>query len=79
MSIHFYDTTFDPYIDYGTNRATMLSMIASKNYRALGTKTGLAINATVQKIRAKNFKKGVPKIMVIMTDGHSTDDVLAAS
>ena len=79
MSIHFYDSTFDPYIDYGSNRATMLSMINSKNYRAQGTKTGLAINATVQKIRAKNFAKGVPKIMVIMTDGHSFDDVLAAS
>jgi len=57
----------------------MLSMIAAKPYRSLGTKTGLAINATVDKIRAKNFPKGVPKILIVMTDGNSFDDVKAAS
>lgn len=75
MSIHFYDSSFDPYIDYGTNRATMLSMINSKYYRSGGTLTGQSINATVEKIKAKTFPKGVPKILVIMTDGNSFDDV----
>ena len=76
MSIHFYDTDFDPYIDYGTDRSTMLNMITSKVYRSQGTLTGKGINATVEKIRARNFKNGVPKIMVILTDGHSYDSVL---
>jgi hypothetical protein len=79
MSIHFYDGSFDPYIDYGTSRATMLSMINSKYYRAGSTYTGKSINATVEKIKAKQFPNGVPKILVILTDGNSADNVYYAS
>lgn len=45
----------------------------------MGTFTGQAINATVNEIEAGNFLNGVPKIMAVMTDGNSFDDVLQAS
>lgn len=51
-------------------------MIASKIYGSGSTLTGQAINATIDKIIAGNFKKGLPKIMVVMTDGVSYDSVL---
>lgn len=79
MSIHFYDTTYDPYIAYGSNRATMLSMIQSKPYRGGSTATGLAINASVQVIKNAKYPNGVPKILVILTDGESYDSVLEAA
>lgn len=76
MSIHFFDSAFDPYIYYGTNRATMLNMIQSKPYRGGGTATGNGINASVALIKNANFPNGVPKILVILTDGGSFDSVL---
>ena len=76
MSIHFYDSTFDPWIAYGNNRANILNLIASKAYRAGGTKTGNAINSSVSLIKAANYPNGVPKILVILTDGVSYDSVL---
>lgn len=76
MSIHFYDGSFDPYLDYGNDKSYVLSMIASKAYRAGSTLTGRAINATVDKIVAKGFKNGLPKVLVVMTDGVSYDSVL---
>ncbi len=79
MSIHFYDSTYEPYIYYGNNRATILGMIASKPYRSRGTYTGLAINASVARIGAANYPNGVPKILVILTDGGSYDNVYYAS
>lgn len=41
--------------------------------------TGIAINETIKKIMAGNFDSGLNKIMIIMTDGMSFDDVLQAS
>jgi matrilin len=79
MSIHFFDSTFDPYIYYGNNRANMLNMINSKSYRGAGTATGSAINASVALIKAKQFPNGVPKILVILTDGGSYDSVIEAA
>ena len=79
MSIHFYDTTYEPYIGYGNNRATILSMIASKAYRSRGTITGGAINASVASIASGNYPNGVPKILVILTDGVSYDNVYYAA
>ena len=76
MSINFFDSTYDPYISYGNNRATMLNMIQSKSYRGGGTATGLAINASVQAINNANYPNGVPKILVILTDGGSYDSVV---
>ena len=78
MSVHFYDSTFDPYIDYGKNKTYFMTNIPLKGYRGGGTKTGLAMNQTVNKILAGNFKKGLPKIMVVLTDGESYDAVLQA-
>ena len=74
MSINFYDTTYDPYLGYGNDKNTILSQIQSKSYRAQGTYTGLAINASVELIKSKNFDNGVPKLLIIMTDGNSYDD-----
>jgi uncharacterized protein with von Willebrand factor type A (vWA) domain len=79
MSIHFFDSSYEPYIDYGNNRATILSMIAAKAYRSGGTETGIAINASIAKISAANYPNGVPKILVILTDGGSNDPVLQAA
>lgn len=79
MSIHFYDTNFDPYIDFGTTKDQMLTMIPSKTYRSKGTMTGRAINATVARIAAKNYPNGLPKLLVILTDGVSFDDVKFAA
>jgi hypothetical protein len=47
----------------------MLSMIQYKAYMRAGTATGLAINASVQVIKNANYPNGVPKILVILTDG----------
>jgi hypothetical protein len=56
-----------------------LAGIASKNYRAGGTLTGDAINKTIQKIINANFDSGLNKILIVMTDGKSNDQVLASS
>lgn len=53
-----------------------MTQIPIKPYRARGTLTGIAINQTIDRILAANFKKGLPKIMVVMTDGASYDSVL---
>lgn len=79
MSIHFFDSTFEQYITFGHDKAYFMSQIPLKPYRALGTKTGLAINATIDRILAANFKNGLPKVMVVMTDGGSYDSVLEAA
>lgn len=76
MSIHFFDSSFDPWVYYNNNRANILNLIASKTYRGAGTATGLAINSSVNLIKAKNFPNGVPKILVILTDGGSYDSVI---
>jgi hypothetical protein len=54
----------------------MLSQIVSKIYRAGGTQTGRGMNSTTDKIIAGNFKNGIPKIMVVMTDGASYDSIV---
>lgn len=53
--------------------------IATKYYRGQGTYTGDAINKTVGKILMGNFDKGLNKVIVVLTDGRSNDQVLAAS
>lgn len=79
MSIHYYDSTFDPSIYYGNNRAAILSMIQAKAYRGLGTYTGSAINSSVNLINAANYPNGVPKLLVILTDGGSYDSVVQSA
>lgn len=79
MSINFFDASFDPYIDFGTTKAQMQNLIPKKPYRSLGTKTGIAINASVAKIAAKNYPNGLPKLLVILTDGGSNDNVQYAA
>lgn len=78
-SIHFYDSTFEPWLGYGNTKAQLLAGINSKPYRGLGTYTGSAINQTIAKILAANFSSGVNKVLIILTDGFSYDNVLDAS
>ena len=54
-------------------------MIPIKHYRGFNTYTGRAINASVNLINSANFPNGLPKILVILTDGASNDSVIAAS
>jgi matrilin-3 len=41
--------------------------------------TGRAINASIASIASGNYPNGVPKILVILTDGVSYDDVFYAA
>jgi hypothetical protein len=79
MSVHFYSTNYQTYIGYGNNRANMISMIQNKPYSGGGTYTGRAINASVATIASGNYPNGVPKLLVILTDGGSVDNVYYAS
>jgi hypothetical protein len=79
MSIHFFDSSFDPWIYYGNNRASIMNLINSKSYRGAWTATGSAINASVNLINAAQFPNGLPKILVIITDGGSYDSVIEAA
>lgn len=54
-------------------------MVPIKPYRSRGTYTGIAINESVNLINSANFPNGLPKILVVLTDGVSNDPVLAAS
>jgi uncharacterized protein YegL len=78
-SIHFFDDAFDPYIYYNNNLAYFQTKIPIKPYRHGGTYTGLSMNKTIDLIVAANFPNGLPKIMVIMTDGGSYDSVVEAA
>ena len=79
MSIHFYSNTYQEYINFGNNRADIISMIQNKGYPGGGTLTGMAINQTVARINAANYPNGVPKLLVILTDGVSYDNVFYAA
>jgi uncharacterized protein YegL len=79
MSFNFYSTSYQNYLQYGNTKSTILSMLQSKTYPGGDTNTGLAINATTSMINLRNFPNGLPKIMVVLTDGGSSDDVLMAS
>lgn len=52
-----------------------MSQLNNKTYPGGYTYTGDAINQTVSRINAQNFPNGLPKILVILTDGGSTDSI----
>ena len=79
MTVHFFSTNYQTYIGYGNSRANMITMIQNKPYSGGGTYTGKAINASVATIASGNYPNGVPKILVILTDGGSVDNVFYAS
>lgn len=54
-------------------------MLQSKPYNSGGTLTGKAINQSVAAIASGNYPNGVPKLLVIMTDGVSYDNVFYAA
>lgn len=78
LSINFFDSTFDKYIDYGHNISELLDLIPKKSYRGLGTMTGDAMNHTIDIIEAASFSSGLPKVMVLMTDGGAMDSISEA-
>jgi uncharacterized protein YegL len=54
-------------------------MLQAKTYPAGGTLTGSAINKTVLFIKGSTLPTGLPRVLVILTDGVSYDDVVSAS
>jgi hypothetical protein len=80
MSINFFDSSFESWMGYNNNKTAVLSRIAAKTYRGSGNPaTGSAINASVAQINAANFPNGTPKILVVLTSGTSTNDVVQAT
>lgn len=78
-SIHFYDTNFEDYLGFGKTREQLIAGVNSKTFMAGGTYTGNAIRRAVNKILSANLDKGLKKILVVVTDGKSYDEVLTAS
>ena len=79
MSIHFYDAAIDPYLDYNKTKTQLVTGVRSKTYRAGGTYTGKAIKSAVDKIQASNLGDGVNKILIVITDGQSYDQVVTSA
>ena len=76
MSLGYFHQTFENSVDFNSSYQTVLEAIQQKVYAPVGrTNTALGINATTQKILAENFSNGLPKIMVVLTDGRAHDDV----
>lgn len=79
MSIHFFATNFAEYITYDHDYTYIYNMIKAKGYANASTNTGRALNATIQRIVSKGFPTGVPKIIAILTDGNSQEEVVSAA
>ena len=54
-------------------------MLKAKTYPGGGTLTGSAINKTIAFIKGSNLATGLPRVLIILTDGGSYDDVILAS
>lgn len=79
MQIHFFDSSFESLIGFNTDLPTMLTKLAAKTYRArTPVNIGLAINATIARILANGFLKGVPQIIALVTHSASVDNVVDA-
>ena len=79
MSVHFYDAAFDPFLGYNNSKAQLITGIRSKTYRAGGTYTGLSLKSAVDQIMASNLDQGVNKILIVVTDGQSYDQVVTSA
>ena len=79
MSIHFYDAAFDPYLDYNNTKTQLVTGIRSKTYRAGGTYTGQGLKSAVDKILSSAMDSSVNKILIVITDGQSYDQVLTSA
>lgn len=55
----------------------MLKAIDNATYLKGGTLTGKALNYAKVELFDKTGRQGVPKVLIVMTDGKSTDDVVA--
>lgn len=55
----------------------MMNAIDNATYLRGGTLTGKALNFSKVELFDKTGRQGVPKVLIVMTDGKSTDDVVA--
>ena len=79
MSVHFYDAAFEPYLNYGNSKDQLITGLKSKIYRAGGTYTGRALKSSADKILASSLGVGVNKILIVVTDGQSYDQVVTSA
>ncbi|KAK3562956.1 hypothetical protein QTP86_011711 [Hemibagrus guttatus] len=59
------------------DKGMVLSAVQMVNYRGGNTKTGAALKHVVEKVFASDsgMRRNVPKVLVVVTDGRSQDDV----
>ena len=79
MSVNFYDAALDPLVNYNNTKDQLIAAIKAKTYRAGGTYTGRALKSAVDKILASNLGDGVNKILIVITDGQSYDQVVSSA
>ena len=72
LSIHFFHGSFVEGIDFGNTYNQLFDHVKNKVYTPGTTMTATGMNATIEKIKAQNFDNGLPKIMVVMTDGETS-------
>ena len=71
LSIHFFHKYFVEGINFGNTYNQLFEFVKNKVYDYDSTKTATGMNATTEKIKAQNFDNGLPKIMVVITDGET--------
>ncbi len=79
ISVNFYDAAFDPLVNYNNTKSQLITAIKSKSYRAGGTYTGKALKSAVDKILTSNLADGINKILIVITDGQSYDQVVTSA
>lgn len=79
MSVNFYDAAFDPFVNYNNTKAQLITAIKAKTYRAGGTYTGRALKSAADNILKSNLGDGVNKILIVITDGQSYDQVVTSA
>ncbi|KAM6910514.1 collagen alpha-6(VI) chain-like [Xenentodon cancila] len=60
-------------------KADILNFIKTLPYGKVGTKTGAALNFTLEELIKKGSRKGVLKVAIVITDGKSDDRVSEAA
>ncbi|XP_076803428.1 uncharacterized protein LOC143447287 isoform X2 [Clavelina lepadiformis] len=82
MSVYSSAVNLVSYFNQHTTNTDFTSAVSSALYPSGGTQTGLAITDVVsngfrQRNGARPLSQGVPRVLIVLTDGHSGDDVTA--